>query len=317
VDIDLPKLLLRIRAGSQVNKTGTKNEPNAPAPLSIGLKLFTIAASSPKSFAVAQWFAGAFGSLVRFFSEGDPWIHLPKWSGWGYSKDFPTPAARTFRSRFQKHTEAVQKVKNRDLLSDKIPIFNPSIVVTKVTQNRKRTDDFASEVEAIGGKFMLCSPEETAKVVLDILRSKGIDQLLAWESPYISQQLSENLLAEGIQIIHPTADTLEASSKVLAGLTGASAGITDTGSLLLLGGSGRPMTTSLLPQTHIALLNEEDIFENLDEVLDQIDIMEAPSAVLVTGPSRTADIEMTLTIGVHGPGELYVICIKGELEKIS
>jgi L-lactate dehydrogenase complex protein LldG len=181
-----------------------------------------------------------------------------------------------------------------------------------VTQDYKGTDGFASEVEAIGGKFTLCSLKDTAKIVLDVLRSKGIDQLLAWEAPNVSMQLLDKLSAEGIQIIHPTADTLETSSKVLAGLTGASAGIADTGSLLLLGGSGRPMTASLLPQIHIALLDEEDIFENLDEVLGQIDIMQAPSAVLVTGPSRTADIEMTLTIGVHGPGELHVICIKDE-----
>jgi L-lactate dehydrogenase complex protein LldG len=79
---------------------------------------------------------------------------------------------------------------------------------------------------------------------------------------------------------------------------------------LLLGGTGRPLSVSLLPEIHIALLHEKDVFENLRQALAHVDIMGAPAAILITGPSRTADIEMTLTIGVHGPGELFVLCIK-------
>jgi L-lactate dehydrogenase complex protein LldG len=70
------------------------------------------------------------------------------------------------------------------------------------------------------------------------------------------------------------------------------------------------LTASLLPEIHIVILWEKDIFENLNQALQQVDIKQAPAAILVTGPSRTADIEMTLTIGVHGPGELHVLCIK-------
>jgi L-lactate dehydrogenase complex protein LldG len=67
----------------------------------------------------------------------------------------------------------------------------------------------------------------------------------------------------------------------------------------------------LLPEIHIALVNEEDILTQLSQVLQLDEIKQAPAAVLISGPSRTADIEMTLTIGVHGPGELYVICMDG------
>jgi L-lactate dehydrogenase complex protein LldG len=77
-----------------------------------------------------------------------------------------------------------------------------------------------------------------------------------------------------------------------------------------LSGPGRPLTASLLPEVHIAILWEQDVCENLSQVLQREDVRQAPAAVLVTGPSRTADIEMTLTIGVHGPGELHVLCIK-------
>jgi L-lactate dehydrogenase complex protein LldG len=137
-----------------------------------------------------------------------------------------------------------------------------------------------------------------------------MDQLLVWEAPYLPAGLLEQLSDAGIHLSHPTGETHETSRLIRAGLTGASAGIADTGSLLLLGGPGRPLTASLLPEIHIALLSEKDLFENLNQVLQQMDIKQVPAAILVTGPSRTADIEMTLTIGVHGPGELYVICIK-------
>jgi L-lactate utilization protein LutB len=312
VDIDLPKLLLRIRAGNQVEKTSTKKRPNAPALLAIGLKLYTITASSPIFFATAQWFAGVFGSLVKIFSGGDPWMRLPGLTGWGYSKDFPTPPVKSFRSRFKKHSQAVEKEKIQDRPNRDMPILSPMGDETIVTPEHKGTDDFASEVRALGGNFTLCSSGDSVKIILDILRSKQIDQLLTWEVPNVTEQLLEGLSAEGIQILHPSADTLKASSVVPAGLTGASAGIADSGSLLLLGGAGRPMTASLLPRIHIAMLRESDIFENLGEVLERIDIMQAPAAIVVTGPSRTADIEMTLTIGVHGPGELYIICVRDE-----
>jgi L-lactate dehydrogenase complex protein LldG len=65
-----------------------------------------------------------------------------------------------------------------------------------------------------------------------------------------------------------------------------------------------------LPEIHIAILHEGDIFENLSQAIKHVDIKGAPAAILITGPSRTADIEMTLTIGVHGPGELFVLCLK-------
>ena len=311
VDIDLPKLLLRIRAGFQVSKTDTKNEPNAPALLAVGLRLFTLAASSPRNFTVAQWLAGTFGSFVKFFSRGDPWLHLPKISGWGYSKDFPSPVLRTFRSLFREHTQDVQEEIHQAVHSDEVPIPNPSADQSEPNIHQV-TDKFRSEMVALSGSFTLCPSENVVDQILEILRFNGIDQLLAWEAPYITMQQLKHLSDEGIRIIHPTAETLETISKVPAGLTGASAGIADTGSLLLLSGPGRSLTASLLPQIHIALLRENDIFENLDEVLQQIDIMQAPAAILITGPSRTADIEMTLTIGVHGPGELHVICIRDE-----
>ncbi len=310
VDIDLPKLLLRIRAGTEANQPAAKNKPNAPAPLAVGLKLFTFAASSPRWFAAAQWLAGVSGSLATLFSRGDPWIHLPKISGWGYSKDFPSPAAKSFRSRFRKNVQTQMIENNWHEHSDAIRVDSSAKNETAPIPGQKGTYGFRHELETLGGRFTLCLPGDAAELVLQILRSHGIDQLLAWEPPYLPLQLLERLAGDGIQISYPTAETLEISSQVRAGLTGAYAGLADTGSLVLIGGQGKPMTASLLPEIHIAILWEKDICEDLDQVLAKEDVKKATAAVVITGPSRTSDIEMTLTVGVHGPGELHVVCLK-------
>ena len=96
-----------------------------------------------------------------------------------------------------------------------------------------------------------------------------------------------------------------------AGVTSAIAGIAETGTLVLNSGSNRSQLASLLPPIHIAVLPVEAIFPSQREWFDQDAthwIGRSSSLTLISGPSRTADIEMTLTIGVHGPGKLFVVC---------
>ena len=312
VDIDLPGLLLRVRAGVQTDPTQSKQKPNAPAALAAGLEIFTLAASSPRRFKVAQWLAGLYGAMVTLFSQDDPWMHLPKFSGWGYSKDFPRPATRSFRSRFRKRMNGSHERDALPVVSEETKIATPSPDTKVTTRPLKGLDKFAFELEVLGGNFTSCSFGEVPDKIQEILSSRAINQLLVWDEPYLIGGLLEKLSDAGIQTIHPAKETQAASSLVKAGLTGASAGIADTGSLLLLGGVGRPLTASLLPEVHIAILQEKDVFENLPQALNHVDVRQAQAAIIITGPSRTADIEMTLTIGVHGPGELFVLCITSE-----
>ena len=312
VDIDLPKLLLRVRTGIQSNQARPKTKPNTPFVLAIGLKLFTLAASSRWRFAVAERLAGVFGSLAAFISPRDPWIRLPRLSGWGYSKDFPRPPAQSFRSRNQERLRSTTETTTQ-LVSSQMVTSQPTGQAERIQiQSSKGVDTFAAELTAVGGNFSKCTPDNLAFKILRLLRERQIDQLLAWDSPHLPPGLLEQLSREGIHISLPTSETLVFSSKVKAGLTGALAGIADTGSLVLTGGPGRPLTASLLPEMHIALVWENDIVETLNQVLAREEVKQAPAAVVITGPSRTADIEMTLTIGVHGPGELHVFSIKNE-----
>ena len=108
------------------------------------------------------------------------------------------------------------------------------------------------------------------------------------------------LIEAGISVQH------EADENIKVGITGALAGIAETGTLVIPGGKGQPLTASLLPAIHIAVLSASAIVPSVENALALPEIAQLPAVTLISGPSRTADIEMTLTIGVHGPGELFV-----------
>jgi len=93
------------------------------------------------------------------------------------------------------------------------------------------------------------------------------------------------------------------------GISNAQAGIAETGTLVLDSARERHRLVSLVPPVHIAIIKASAIVETLGEALALLrnDKEISPAITFITGPSRTADIELTLAIGVHGPQQLYVI----------
>ena len=93
------------------------------------------------------------------------------------------------------------------------------------------------------------------------------------------------------------------------GITTAQAAIAETGTLILESLDERHRLVSLVPPVHIAIIDASKIVRTLGEALTLLRQAKeiSPAVTFITGPSRTADIELTLTIGVHGPQELYVI----------
>ena len=93
------------------------------------------------------------------------------------------------------------------------------------------------------------------------------------------------------------------------GLTGCDAAIAETGSLVFRLGKGKSRAIALLPPLHVAVVQPRDFCFSMGEFFQMHAERVAASAscTFVTGPSRTADIELTLTLGVHGPGKLVVL----------
>jgi L-lactate dehydrogenase complex protein LldG len=99
----------------------------------------------------------------------------------------------------------------------------------------------------------------------------------------------------------------------LVGVTSAFCGIAETGTLMTLSGPDTPPTVSLLPETHIAVLREHSIVRSMEDAWALLRSARTgmPRAVnFISGPSRTADIEQTVTLGAHGPYRVHIILVR-------
>ena len=101
-----------------------------------------------------------------------------------------------------------------------------------------------------------------------------------------------------------------AKNQDLVGVTSAFCAIAETGTLMMLSGEETPATTSLLPETHVAVLDPSRIVATMEDAWDLMrkEYRQPPRAVnFISGPSRTADIEQTVTLGAHGPYRVLII----------
>ena len=103
----------------------------------------------------------------------------------------------------------------------------------------------------------------------------------------------------------------DAFDSLAAAVTGVTAAVVETGSLALFYGPGAGRLSSLVVPVHVAIVRRAQLVPTLDEFLALVRGHLGPrsGAVLVTGPSRSADIEQVITVGVHGPRELHVVFI--------
>ena len=97
------------------------------------------------------------------------------------------------------------------------------------------------------------------------------------------------------------------------GVTGAFAAIAETGTLMVVSGPDSPASTSLVPETHVAVLAAGRIVAHMEECWDlaRAAFGQFPRAVnFISGPSRTGDIEQQLVLGAHGPYRVHIVIVR-------
>lgn len=166
---------------------------------------------------------------------------------------------------------------------------------------------FRESQELVGAK---CSLVENENEAADRLRAI-IDDLSAKNIIVSDSELVHRIVnATGFDAIADASREELFSSDI--GITSAQWAIAETGTLVLESGAERHRLVSLVPPVHVCLLTASSIRKSMAEILERTDVHANPAITFVTGASRTSDIELTLAIGVHGPGELHVIVIKGQ-----
>ena len=299
VDIDLPKLLTRVRAGMSPSPggRGVRGEGGLSFMGRLFLQIYGRVATHPRLFAVAQRFAALGTRLASPFSD---MVRLPAFTGWGYSKDLPRFAEKTFRARWaginkQANTYTGTHV-DKETNSRDAPPSN-AYVQTADISGISLVTRFVEELNKVSGSAVQVGSNELTSKVIEFLQARGMDRI----------HLEPNVLDEtalqqaGITISH------EADPGIRVGATKALCGLADTGSVLEADGEGEKLHASLLTEVHIAVLHISDILPSLADALPLT--RQTKSAVFITGPSRTGDIEMSHTIGVHGPGEVHVFLV--------
>lgn len=178
-----------------------------------------------------------------------------------------------------------------------------------------RVRRFAQQLAAVRGQLVEVG-EDWPAALHGLLAQRGVETLTYGpEGPW--GQALESGWPPGEAVLFPYAEPIDAIrgrlfDSVGAGFTSCRGGIAETGSVVLWPDAREPRLLSLVPPVHIVLLPADAIRSTLAELAAEQAWGERmpTNALLVTGPSRSADIEQTITYGVHGPGELIVLLMQ-------
>jgi L-lactate dehydrogenase complex protein LldG len=184
----------------------------------------------------------------------------------------------------------------------------PPRIVIPETPLDARIEKFFRALSNLAGKpFLAASPEDARNHVAEIIQGQPA---VASNAPFLAECGIATLPSVQSGITDRAA-LRQACASAAVGITSADYALADTGTLVMFSSPQEARMISLLPPVHVAVIPRARILTGLDELLS---IAPRPgdltsSMVLITGPSRTADIEQILVRGVHGPGEIHVIVV--------
>ncbi len=187
-----------------------------------------------------------------------------------------------------------------------------------LTNKKALTVQFLEEVRKISGNADFVDSENGIKdFILRFVEERGFQFFTVWDSDLLrSLNIRNTLESRGLQYASP--DDKHEMAKADIGITEADFGIANSGTIVLLANERQPRTVSLIPSIHIAILKSDKIVGNINDLFAHItNLFVGVESVdnitscmtFITGPSRTADIELNLTLGVHGPKEIYVLVL--------
>jgi L-lactate dehydrogenase complex protein LldG len=171
------------------------------------------------------------------------------------------------------------------------------------------TGRFIEEARKLGCKVSLHDDAESAiDQLMTILN--GDKSLIGWDFSQIPLTGLSAALGSAQVTVIPQSAGKEAAATARVGVSGVTAALASTGSLILTSGEGRPRGASLLPPLHVAVVAQGQIVPDFETwATTHPDFRAASNHVVITGASRTADIAMEVVMGVHGPGQVHILVV--------
>jgi L-lactate dehydrogenase complex protein LldG len=177
----------------------------------------------------------------------------------------------------------------------------------------RRITAFSERMQAVRGEVHRLARDDWAAWLGDELARRGQQRGLIGRGPVaeaFATAAADRLTLERYE--HPIDDWKQRLfNDVEFSVTGARAGLAETGSLVLWPDADEPRLMSLVPPLHIAVLETDRLYENFAEMIAAENWAAGmpTNALLISGPSKTADIEQTLAYGIHGPKQLITLLI--------
>lgn len=178
--------------------------------------------------------------------------------------------------------------------------------------------EFEKRAKAVSAEiFRVKTPAEARDVVCNLARFTNARKVVSVSSPLQEAAGIDAALREaGIEVHNDPAAIAEHAPTADIGISGVEFGVAETGSVCQDGYAIESRLVSSLPPLHVAFLDSNLIVPGIIEAFEAISqVFDRGYISLITGPSRTADIERVLTIGVHGPSRFVVVAVDGEQRK--
>ncbi|WP_146804340.1 LutC/YkgG family protein [Bisbaumannia pacifica] len=193
------------------------------------------------------------------------------------------------------------------------PVSDFSVMSGRGWGREERLRRFEAWITSVHGEVIHTPRADWTRVLARVLADKGIRRLALGRAHPVAAEARAALAEAGVTLVdadRPVEAWWETLfHEVEAGLTSTAGGVAETGSLWLWPTPDEPRLLSLVPPIHIAVLDAEAVEDTLFEVMERHGWAAGmpTNALLISGPSKTADIEQTLAYGVHGPRELVVL----------
>jgi L-lactate utilization protein LutC len=195
-----------------------------------------------------------------------------------------------------------------------------AVPVSPLAQRTELVSEFARELEAVGGKFLgVLTPAEVTSRIVRLADELGASTVALGQGIVSDMDaIGEALERADFRILRTlaVADTERAAMRARVadaglGIAEADYAIASTGTLAVASNANRPSSLTLLPPASLVIVPIERVTTNLAAVLAAMGPagVAANRLTLITGPSRTADIEKRIVLGVHGPKSLHVIVV--------